>query len=417
MGKTTTYSRAGGANWDNIYWDSGTPNGIDDIANIDGPWAGVYTLTVPAGLTYTIGTLQTNDSLEVYHDFNIAGGNATTSRLNFQTSGVTPSINSVDGGVISVLLAGNQGLSITGGNLTTDRITISNVNNTITGPITLRYSTLTTISGKLTARSSLNITNAANITYSGILGIEGSVDLTGNSDLNIRNLEFVGNSSSNIYSTDGSFFRNVPSSHRSSIKISTPIVLNNTDSDSSQYADNQTVEYAGLISGVSPAASTTAMTTIGMNNVLASGTTTFRLSHPANTFTGGPALVLCQSTSDTYDGRIIMEYSTIANSGVASSVGAGTTDFMSAWRHSTYRCIGAGGTSNRRLASFGSIAGNYNLENNGTGPIIFNSSIASSFGHWPVLAGTNLDLNEIVQPTYFTKPLVKDGTGRWCLSS
>jgi hypothetical protein len=419
MAKITTTLQNSSTAWAAAAWDNGIPNAVDDIAQLFGDLTAARTLTIPAATNYTIGSILTNDPGGTFFDWNIAGSSATTSILNFQVSAGVPVIDSVDGGTYSVLLSGNQGLLIQGGSQATDRITISNVNNTLVGPLDFNYSFLTTISGKLTAATRISSNNSfTGVTYSGILGISGLVDLQ-SSGLNIRTTNIIGDleTTSELTSSNGSYVLNHPDTHNNSYKISAPLSL---DGGVAQWGTanttNITVQYSGLIFGVAPGASTSTGNTFALNNNTGTGSVIFRLSHPANTFTGPGPVASVQSTSDVVDARTIVEYNTIANSGQPSSVGAGTVPFMYGWRSSTYRCIGAGGASDRQLIPFGSIAGNYNLENDGTGAIVFNSPTVSTFGHWTVLGGSNLDLNTVSQPFYSTKPLVKDGTGRWCLS-
>jgi fibronectin-binding autotransporter adhesin len=418
-----TYSTNANGVWNTATWSiPGFPNAIDDEARLDGDITTARQVSIPVNSTYTIGKLLTNDSSEPYTDWNVVGSNALTSILNFQTSSGIPLIQSVDGGNISVRLAGTQGLRLEGGGATAgDTVIISNANNTLYGPLQFEYSSTSSITGKLTASGSISSSNNfAGVAYTGILGLLGKVDLL-NPSLNIRNINFLGDLdiSSELSSSNGSNLVDNPAAHDTDLKISAPIFLSGTNQWGNATTAGKIIEYSGVISGVSPALNPSSVNTFGMNNNVATGSTIFRLTNPNNTFTGTAAFVLTQNGgNDTFDGQAILEYNTIANAGQPSSVGAGAGSFMMVLRTSTYRCIGSGGTSNRQLApwSAASPGGNYSLENNGTGPIIFNNTTSSLFGQWPVLGGSNLHLNEISQPLYFTKPLVKDGTGRWVLS-
>ena len=420
MAKVTAYTTDANASWSTAAWSNGIPNAIDDEAQLIGNLTAARSMTIPAASTYTVGKIYAADSTATYFDWSITAGNAATSILNLQTSSGIPTIVSADGGTYSVLLSGTQGLILSGGRSAADTLIISNLNNTLYGPLQFNYAHTSSITGKLTASGSISSTNNfANVSYAGTLGLLGKVSLQ-NSGLSIRNIDFLGDLdvTSELTTSNGSYVIDSPAAFATSLKISTPISLSAGSSWGATSVAGKTIEYSGLIYGVSPVANAAVGSTLGVNNNIASGSTIFRLTHTANTFTGGPATVITQDGGiDTFDGQAILEYNTIANAGQPSSVGAGTGSFMLAWRTSTYRCIGAGGTSNRQLSAFGAgNGGNYNLENNGTGPTIFNNTTASSFIHWPVLGGTNLDLNEISQPLYFTKPLVKDGAGRWILS-
>jgi autotransporter-associated beta strand protein len=418
MAITSTVQTNANVSWNTAAWDSGIPNGVDDVAQAAGDWTAARQMSIPAGLTYTVGKWLSTDNGGTYFDYNLVGANATTSKLNLAVSSGIPEIHVDDGGTISVFLTGNQGLRMQGGYAATDRITISNVNNDIYGPLEFNYSYLTTISGRLTAATRISSNNSfTGVTYNGTLGIRGIVDLL-SSGLNIRTVNFLGEitGDAQITSSNGASFTDVPATHTTNLKISAPIVLAGTNAWQSQNTAGKTIEFSGVISGVSPAPNASTGLVLAVSNNAASGISIFRVTNPLNTYTGGSATVSVQSTSDTYGGMSILEYSTIANAGVPSSMGAGTGSIMHGWRHSTYRCIGAGGTSNRPLAPVGVTAGNYSLESSGTGPVIFNSTITSSFTTWPVLGGTNLNLNEISQPINFSKPLVKDNTGRWVLT-
>jgi hypothetical protein len=336
MGKTTTTYQDSSTNWGAAAWNNGVPNDIDDIAQLFGNTTATRALTIPAATTYTVGKFDATDSTSVFTDWNINAANGVTSVLNFQKTSGVPELRLSDGGVVSVVLTGNQGLNITGGRTAGDRITINNLNNTISGPITLGCTFFTTINGKLTVRDSLDITNVADLGYSGILGIDGTVNYkAAGGALILRNLEFLGTNNAEIYTSDNSTFTNVPLTHMSSIKISVPINLTNVSQwqNMASTAIGQTIEYSGIISGVSRAISSSTGETFALNSNASSGITIFKLTNPNNTFTGYGASVASQVASDTLNGYARLEYSTIANSGVASSFGAGINTIFYAGRN------------------------------------------------------------------------------------
>jgi fibronectin-binding autotransporter adhesin len=148
-------------------------------------------------------------------------------------------------------------------------------------------------------------------------------------------------------------------------------------------------------------------------------TGTLALTNPNNDFTSNP--------DPTYGATI--QFATIANSGVNSSLGAGTTlhfDYANQDKSGYYECIGAGGSSDRAV-TFGAGSGSTpaGIANNGTGALEFSGTFSylSGAGSAKTLllggsyAGTN-SISSVLSDGSGggTLALTKEGTTTWALT-
>ena len=144
----------------------------------------------------------------------------------------------------------------------------------------------------------------------------------------------------------------------------------------------------------------------------------------ANTFT---------SLLDVFNGTLVV--TTMANSGTASSVGAGTTIRFGGFAGETgvLEYVGSGSTNNKqfKLGGGGTANTGGTILNNGSGALAFNNAAfnlvgdggAANINRALTLGGTNTADNtisgRIQNNTNFTNStvsVVKDGTGKWILS-
>ena len=131
-----------------------------------------------------------------------------------------------------------------------------------------------------------------------------------------------------------------------------------------------------------------------------------------NTFTGALSVI-----------RSSLSINTIADSGTASAIGAGTTiNLGSAAQGGTLIYTGASASSNRALVLASTSTGGGTITNNGSGSLIFTGSFsnAGSAAKTFTLSGTSTAANEIqaalVDSTGGALSIIKTGTGAWTLS-
>jgi fibronectin-binding autotransporter adhesin len=142
----------------------------------------------------------------------------------------------------------------------------------------------------------------------------------------------------------------------------------------------------------------------------------------ANTFT---------SLLDVFNGTLVV--TTMANSGTASSVGAGTTIRFGGFAGETgvLEYVGSGSTNNKqfKLGGGGTANTGGTILNNGTGALVFNNAAFNTVGDGAfsgttralTLGGSNTADNAISgvirdNNSGNTVSVVKDGTGKWILS-
>lgn len=131
-----------------------------------------------------------------------------------------------------------------------------------------------------------------------------------------------------------------------------------------------------------------------------------------NTFTGAVSI-----------NRASLTINTIANSGTASALGAGTTlNLGSAAQTGTLIYTGTGGSTNRAIVLASTGAGGGTITNNGSGALLFTGSFSNTgtAAKTFTLNGTNTGANEfqgaLVDNTGGVLSFVKTGLGAWTLS-
>lgn len=156
----------------------------------------------------------------------------------------------------------------------------------------------------------------------------------------------------------------------------------------------------------------------GSGGITKTGAGTLKLTNTSNTFTGGFSL----GTSGVFGGTV--EVTKLANSGQASSIGAGSSiTFGGSEGAATLRYVGSGDSSNRTftIGGQGSI-----FDSSGTGAIEFTRtnnidvSPSPSSARTMTFTGTNTDGNRFAggvrDPNSAQTSVLKQGSGRWILS-
>ena len=143
----------------------------------------------------------------------------------------------------------------------------------------------------------------------------------------------------------------------------------------------------------------------GTGGLTKTGTGTFRIDATANTFTG----------STSIQGGVV-EVATLANSGVASSLGAPTTNATiglgGASTSGTLRYVGSGAGATGRQFSLG--IGGGALDGSGVGALTVTGTVAGGTGVKTfTLSGTSTAANTIGLISGTGVSVVKDGTGLW----
>lgn len=156
----------------------------------------------------------------------------------------------------------------------------------------------------------------------------------------------------------------------------------------------------------------------GTGGITKTGAGTLKLTHTANSFTGGFGL----GASGVFGGTV--EVTKLADGGQSSSIGAGSSiTFGGSGGASTLRYVGSGDSSNRTfvIGSQGAI-----IESSGTGALKFTGSSAidvspsSTVARTMTFTGTNTADNTfagvIKDPSSAQTSLLKQGVGRWILT-
>ena len=147
----------------------------------------------------------------------------------------------------------------------------------------------------------------------------------------------------------------------------------------------------------------------GTGGLTKTGTGTFRIDATANTFTG----------STSIQGGVV-EVATLANSGVASSLGAPTTNATiglgGASTSGTLRYVGSGAGATGRQFSLG--IGGGALDGSGVGALTVTGTVAGGTGVKTfTLSGTSTAANTIGLISGTGVSVVKDGTGLWRMNA
>jgi fibronectin-binding autotransporter adhesin len=151
----------------------------------------------------------------------------------------------------------------------------------------------------------------------------------------------------------------------------------------------------------------------GARNFLKAGAGTVTLS-AANSFTG--ALSINQGT---------LSVNSIANSGVASALGAGSAiNLGNAAATGTLIYTGAGGSTNRAVSLASTAGGDGTITNNGSGALVFSGTFSnagtSGSAKTLTLSGSNTGANDfqsaLVDSAGGALAVVKTGAGAWTLS-
>lgn len=121
----------------------------------------------------------------------------------------------------------------------------------------------------------------------------------------------------------------------------------------------------------------------------------------------------------------LTEFTSVANAGIASSLGAGTGSYAigNGSSSATLRYVGSGNTSTNRSIDWKGDTGGLSIENNGSGTIGFlgTSAFVSGNGNKTLsLSGSNTGANTLAQPigdgpVSGVTGLTKSGTGKWIL--
>jgi autotransporter-associated beta strand protein len=135
----------------------------------------------------------------------------------------------------------------------------------------------------------------------------------------------------------------------------------------------------------------------------------------------GGGTVSFGNTANSYSGRTtiqsgVLEVGVLANTGVASSLGAATAgnariDLGSGTSVGTLRYTGVGASTDRPIYLAGSAGGGGTLDASGSGPVSFTGGVTGVAGTTLTLAGSNTGNNYITAVT--GSNVVKTGVGTW----
>ena len=370
------------------------------IANADGASANSTVSIVKDGVgkwilsganTYTGGTTISNGIFQIGAGGttgSVQGAIANNGSLIFNRSDATTVTNAISGSGSVTKNAANT-------------LTLSGA-NTFSGNVTIGGGTLAVTSVADSGSSSLG--TGTQLT----LGGSATVSFTANSSNNTTRSLVLGGTGGNALKNSGS-----------GALVWSGNVINNTTANGADFTLGGSGTGGNEFSGL--------LTNNGANamRLIKAETGTWKVSG-ANTFT---------SLLDVFNGTLVV--TTMANSGTASSVGAGTTIRFGGFAGETgvLEYVGSGSTNNRqfKLGGGGTANTGGTILNNGTGALVFNNATFNATGDGAfsgttralTLGGSNTADNAISgvignnnagASTNNTVSVVKDGTGKWILS-
>jgi fibronectin-binding autotransporter adhesin len=344
-----------------------------------------------AGGNITLGGLSSAASIT-----NTGAGGTTTALLNFASTGALSVVNNSSTGAISFTNTG-----------------VANIGSNIAQTITLKgsYAGVNTFGESLvdlgtgTNVTKLSVNNSSSDTWD----LTGSSSFTGGTTLNTGTLE-VGQSaslgtgpvvasataSSNIYATTGLTLANAitaTSGFTTSLKNMGLVA-------------NGTFQVSGLISGAGSV-------TVGTGSNGSDGP--IELSNDSNSFTG--------TLTSSYG---FVEFTSVANAGATSALGAGSNAYVlaNATSYGTFQYRGTNNDSTTRAINWTGTTGNLALDSSGTGTVQYLATTALRSGvgvDTLVLQGTNTGLNTLAQvindSTGGATSVNKAGAGKWVLTA
>jgi autotransporter-associated beta strand protein len=339
--------------------------------------------------TYTGGTTISNGTLQ------IGAGGASGSVQGAITNNGTLILSRSDTTTVSNVISGSGALIKTNAN----SLTLSGA-NTLSGNVTVGGGTLSVASIADSGSSSLG--TGTQVT----LGGSSTLEVTSSSSNSTTRALVLGG-------TGGNVLRNMGSG----ALVWNGNVVNNMTANGADLSLNGTgagvAEFAGLLADNG----TNAL------RVIKNESGTWKLSG-ANTFT---------SYLDIFNGTL--QATTLANSGSASSIGAGTAIRFGGWSGSApvLEYVGTGSTNNKqfKLGGGGTANTGGTILNNGTGALVFNNAAfnavgdggAASINRALTLGGANAADNKIsgviIDNTNFansTVSIIKADAGKWILS-
>ena len=370
------------------------------IANADGASANSTVSIVKDGVgkwilsganTYTGGTTISNGI------FQIGAGGTTGSVQGAIANNGSLIFNRSDATTVANVISGSGSVTKNAANT----LTLSGA-NTFSGNVTIGGGTLAVTSVADSGSSSLG--TGTQLT----LGGSATVSFTANSSNNTTRSLVLGGTGGNALKNSGS-----------GALVWSGNVINNTTANGADFTLGGSGTGGNEFSGL--------LTNNGANamRLIKAETGTWKVSG-ANTFT---------SLLDVFNGTLVV--TTMANSGTASSVGAGTTIRFGGFAGETgvLEYVGSGSTNNKqfKLGGGGTANTGGTILNNGTGALVFNNATFNATGDGAfsgttralTLGGSNTADNAISgvignnnagASTNNTVSVVKDGTGKWILS-
>jgi autotransporter-associated beta strand protein len=341
--------------------------------------------------TYTGGTTISNGILQ------IGAGGTTGSVQGAIANNGSLIFNRSDATTVANVISGSGSVTKNAANT----LTLSGA-NTFSGNVTIGGGTLAVTSVADSGASSLG--TGTQLT----LGGSATVSFTANSSNNTTRSLVLGGTGGNALKNWGS-----------GALVWSGNVINNTTANGADFTLGGSGTGGNEFSGL--------LTNNGANamRLIKNETGTWKLSG-ANTFSG---------LMDLFNGTLVV--TTMANSGTASSVGAGTTIRFGGFAGETgvLEYVGSGSTNNRqfKLGGGGTANTGGTILNNGTGALVFNNATFNATGDGAfsgttralTLGGSNAADNAISgvignnnagASTNNTVSVVKDGTGKWILS-
>jgi fibronectin-binding autotransporter adhesin len=383
-----------------------------------GAGAGSSTFVLGGANTYTGTTVIEEATVDISTLGNTAGafgagGNITlgglssaASIVNVGAGGSTSALLNLTGSTASLAITNNGtgpiGFTNTG---------VANIGAAAAETLTLSgsYAGVNTFGESL-----VDLGTGTNITKLVVNNSSGQTwDLTGSSTYSGGTLLKTGTLEVGQSSSLGTGVVNASNTANSSIVATTGLVLPNAINVSSGFTTtlknigliaNGTFQLTGLISG---AGSVTLAT--GSNSVDGP----IELSDDSNSFTG---------TFGTSYGFI--EFTSVANAGAVSALGAGTTAYVltNSTSYETFQYRGANNDSTTRAINWAGTTGNLALDASGAGTVQYLSNAVLRSGSGVdtlVLQGTNVGANtlaQVVNDSGGATSLTKSGAGTWVLT-
>jgi fibronectin-binding autotransporter adhesin len=344
--------------------------------------------------TMTIGNISTSSVATTGVTFNFTGADdtsltaGTVTGPNVAVAEVVTIANAIPTATGTLTLAGYNSSNTAGG----ETLTIGGVGNTtLTGPIT---PSATTLSVSKTGTATLSLLGSS--TYTGGTNISsGMVNIATSGSLGTGPVVASLTANSNIFSTTGLTLANA---------ITASSGFTTTLKDNGPLAGG-TFLVSGLISGAGSV-------TVGTGSNGSDGP--IELSDDSNSFTG---------TFGTSYGFI--EFTSVANAGAVSALGAGTTAYVltNSTSYETFQYRGANNDSTTRAINWAGTTGNLALDASGAGTVQYLSNAVLRSGSGVdtlVLQGTNVGANTLAQvvndSTSGATSLSKIGAGTWVLA-